>query len=50
MADTYIMEVNNGGFDQYLLNTDGNYASDTLSFLEKVEPMEALFASIHLYL
>ncbi|NLN03979.1 MAG: DMP19 family protein [Clostridiaceae bacterium] len=36
IADKYIVEVNNGGFDQYFFNTDGKYASDTLSFLEKV--------------
>ncbi|MDF2544502.1 MAG: hypothetical protein K0S47_4220 [Herbinix sp.] len=28
------MEVNNGGFDQYYLNTDGVYAKDTLDFLD----------------
>ena len=27
-----LMEVNNGGFDQYFLNTEGVYAKDTLHF------------------
>jgi hypothetical protein len=31
-----LLEVNNGGFDQYFLNTKGIYASLTLDFLDMI--------------
>jgi hypothetical protein len=33
----FLLEVNNGGFDQYFLNTKGIYASLTLDFLDMIE-------------
>lgn len=30
-----IAQVNNGGFDQYFFNTNGEYAEDTLEFLNE---------------
>ena len=32
-----LMEVNNGGFHQYFLNTDGVYSKDTLHFLNLIK-------------
>lgn len=32
----YIMEVNNGGYDQYFFNTDGEYAKATVEFLDQI--------------
>lgn len=34
---TLLMEVNNGGFDQYFFNTDGKYAEDTLEFINSCD-------------
>ncbi|MDW8802182.1 DUF4375 domain-containing protein [Clostridium sp. A1-XYC3] len=36
MVGKILMEVNNGGFDQYFLNTEGIYARDTLHFLKLI--------------
>lgn len=36
MVGKILMEVNNGGFDQYFLNTEGIYARDTLQFLNLI--------------
>ncbi|WMJ90263.1 DMP19 family protein [Anaerocolumna sp. MB42-C2] len=36
MISTYLTEVNNGGFDQYFLNTKGVYARDTADFLDYI--------------
>ena len=30
-------EVNNGGFDQYFINSSGKYASETIECLKKIE-------------
>lgn len=35
-----LMEVNNGGFDQYFLNTEGEYIRDTLHFLNLIGETE----------
>lgn len=37
MVGKVIMEINNGGFDQYFLNAEGVYVSDTLKFLNQIE-------------
>jgi hypothetical protein len=36
MVGKILMEVNNGGFDQYFLNTEGIYARDTLHILNEI--------------
>jgi hypothetical protein len=36
MVGKILMEVNNGGFDQYFLNTEGIYARDTLHFFDLI--------------
>ena len=40
MVGKLLMEVNNGGFDQYFLNTEGIYAKDTLHFLKLISEIE----------
>jgi hypothetical protein len=40
MVGKLLMEVNNGGFDQYFLNTEGLYAKDTLHFLKLISEIE----------
>lgn len=40
----YLMEVNNGGLDQYFIHTDGQYAKETIKFLKSIE--EANFLEI----
>lgn len=40
MVGKILMEVNNGGFDQYFLNTEGVYARDTLYFLNLIGEMK----------
>lgn len=37
LAGKLLMEVNNGGFDQYFLNTEEEVVEDTLEFLEEEE-------------
>ncbi len=37
LAGKLLMEVNNGGFDQYFLNTEEEVVEDTLAFLEEEE-------------
>jgi hypothetical protein len=36
MVGKFFMEVNNGGFDQYFVNTEGVYAKATLDFLDYI--------------
>lgn len=36
MVGKLLQELNNGGFDQYFLNTEGKYANDTVYFLESI--------------
>jgi hypothetical protein len=36
MVGKLFMEINNGGFDQYFVNTDGRYARATLNFLDNI--------------
>jgi hypothetical protein len=40
MVGKILMEVNNGGFDQFFLNTEGIYARDTLHFLNLIGEMK----------
>ncbi|HOJ77999.1 MAG TPA: DUF4375 domain-containing protein [Bacillota bacterium] len=35
-VDIYLNEVNNGGFEQYFLNTEGEFADNTVKFLKKI--------------
>lgn len=34
MVGKFLLEVNNGGFDQYFVNTEGAYARRTVDFLD----------------
>jgi hypothetical protein len=36
MVGKLLMEINNGGFDQYFVNTEGQYARATLDFLDTI--------------
>lgn len=36
MIGKLLLEVNNGGFDQYFLNTEGKYAKGTIKFLNSI--------------
>jgi hypothetical protein len=36
MIGKLFMEINNGGFDQYFVNTDGQYARATVDFLDNI--------------
>lgn len=44
MVGQVLMEVNNGGFDQYFLNTDGEHARDNLNFFNLIN--EITFSSL----
>lgn len=37
LIDNFLMEVNNGGFEQYFSNKSGEYWNETLNILEKLE-------------
>ncbi|WP_167555283.1 DUF4375 domain-containing protein [Gottfriedia acidiceleris] len=37
LVDSLLLEVNNGGFDQYLSNWTGEYWQETVSILDKLE-------------
>ncbi len=40
MVGKILMELNNGGFDQYFLNTEGIYARSTLHFLNLIREID----------
>jgi len=39
-VDKYLAEVNNGGFDQYFWNTEGEFADDTLRLLNELNEQD----------
>jgi hypothetical protein len=52
MVGKILMEVNNGGFDQYFFNTDGIYARETLQFLKLIDEIKIsnlLFKAISIF-
>jgi hypothetical protein len=52
MVGKILMEVNNGGFDQYFFNTDGIYARETLQFLNLIDEIKIsnlLFKAISIF-
>lgn len=52
MVGKILMEVNNGGFDQYFFNTDGIYARETLQFLNLIDEIKIsnlLFKAVSIF-
>lgn len=37
LVDNLLMQLNNGGFDQYFTNSTGQYWNDTVSVLERLD-------------
>jgi hypothetical protein len=52
MVGKILMEVNNGGFDQYFFNTDGIYARETLQLLNLIDEIKIsnlLFKAVSIF-